>query len=309
MNPNITISVVIPMYNSANYIERTLDNIREQTVWPDEVVLVDDGSSDKTFDLVQIYLNTKKNKFPPAKLIKQENQGAGGARNTGINNAEHEWISFLDSDDLWDKKKIEYVKEAISNNPQAQMISHNMRVVEQESNIMGDSTAFEKKYNPNDSLFVQLYAGGFLPTASVTVKKSLLMDVGLFDVSLRSSQDYDMWLKCSLKMNNQGCLYIIDKPLVYYMITKGSISFNYKRRYKCGVKVLLRYRNHLDDYMKKDVKKYARRSLYRFTVYEMYSSLRRGNLQAAVWIGVNIIKDTICNNYVPDKIGKFEYAK
>lgn len=299
-------SVVIPIYNGEKYIERTLECIRNQTLWPAEVVLVDDGSKDNTVSVVEKYLNEHTTTFPKAKFIKQSNQGAGGARNTGIKKSESEWISFLDSDDLWNQKKIELVAETSELHPEAKMITHNMCVFHQDTGLREASTDFNSRYDSSRSLFVQLYWGGFLPTASVTVKRKLLLDSGLFDVRLRSAQDYEMWLKCSLRMDEPGSLYIIDEPLVDYMITEGSISYNYKRKYNCGVYIKLKYEDEVRKILGRESNGFVKKSLYRFLAGEFRDCLRKKNVKGACWLALMTIKDTIMNNYKPERIDRLK---
>ena len=92
------ISLIIPTYNRANLIENTLLSVFNQTIKVDEIIVVDDGSTDNTKQILEQY---------DIKYIFQENQGVSSARNTGIKRAKNEWICFLDSDDIWEHNKIE----------------------------------------------------------------------------------------------------------------------------------------------------------------------------------------------------------
>jgi glycosyltransferase involved in cell wall biosynthesis len=110
MNPKI--SVVIPSYNRAHYIEKTIDSVLEQKRDDIEIILVDDGSTDNTRELVQ-------NKYgDQVRYVYQENQGIPGARNTGIKNAQGDYIAFLDSDDYWHPNKLEQQMALIAEHPE-----------------------------------------------------------------------------------------------------------------------------------------------------------------------------------------------
>lgn len=98
------VSVIVPLYNAEKYIEETMESILNQTYKNIEIVIVDDGSKDQSSSIVK---NLKKKYPEQIKYILQENQGVSVARNTGIENASGEYISFLDSDDLWHPTKIE----------------------------------------------------------------------------------------------------------------------------------------------------------------------------------------------------------
>ena len=291
---DIFISVIVPVYNGEKYIKRTLDSIYRQTMLPYEVIIVDDGSVDNSSIVIQEYFDTHKMTINQAKLICQDNRGAGAARNTGIINSSGNWIAFLDSDDIWDENKIRYTYETIKNNPKAMMVSHDMYVVTDDNYKSKTYAELHKKYNKNKPLFTQLYYLPFLATSCVTLKRSLIEKVGLFDTSLPSCQDWDMWLKCSLYMNDSENLVIIDKPLLYYIIRGGSISYNSKKRYECGRTVHMRYTPKLEEYMtKREVKKISRNAMNIFVFGESYNAIKQYRLlkgiELLLWYGRDLI--------------------
>ena len=96
------ISVVIPLYNKAHTIKKTLDCVLRQTYRDYEIVIVDDGSNDNGVQLIN-----EKYQDSQIRIISQKNQGVSVARNTGIEKARGEWISFLDADDLWDSQYLD----------------------------------------------------------------------------------------------------------------------------------------------------------------------------------------------------------
>lgn len=111
-SPNpITISVVIPAYNAAAFIGQTLDSVMEQRLLPNEIIVVDDGSTDQTSKIVEHYAN----KHNCIQLIQQDNLGVGAARNTGIAACTSEWIALLDADDLWFPDKLQKQAELAIN--------------------------------------------------------------------------------------------------------------------------------------------------------------------------------------------------
>lgn len=109
MKPSI--SVIIPSYNSTNFIGATLDSVLSQSVVPDEIIVVDDGSTDDSVLYIQ------KN-YPTVKVIQQTNGGPSKARNTGIKNATSNYIAFLDADDYWAETKVEFYKNFFSKHPE-----------------------------------------------------------------------------------------------------------------------------------------------------------------------------------------------
>jgi len=116
------ISVVIPTYNSAEYITPTLESVFSQTYDNYEVIISDDGSSDNTNQIVNnIFV-----RFPDraTKLLANKHFGAGASRNIGIKAASGEWIAFLDSDDLWSDSKLWKVADYINNNENVDLVCH-----------------------------------------------------------------------------------------------------------------------------------------------------------------------------------------
>ena len=106
-----SVSVVIPTYNRAHLLERCLVSVLGQTLTADEIIVVDDGSTDNT-------VSTLKSRHPEVKLIQQDNLGVSAARNTGISAARHDWIALLDSDDVWHENKLERQITALNNAPE-----------------------------------------------------------------------------------------------------------------------------------------------------------------------------------------------
>jgi glycosyltransferase involved in cell wall biosynthesis len=106
------ISVIVPAYNTSRTIAETLDSVLAQTFEDYEVVVVDDGSPDDVAELVA-------RSYPQVRLVRQENRGLAGARNTGIKEAKGEYVAFLDSDDVWLPRKLELQVEQIKTHPEA----------------------------------------------------------------------------------------------------------------------------------------------------------------------------------------------
>ena len=101
-------SVVIPLFNSAHTIERTLKSVINQTFTNFEIIIVDDGSTDNSIEIINKLTNDIR-----LKIIKQKNQGVSVARNNGVRNAQYEYIAFLDGDDEWELKYLETIHKAI----------------------------------------------------------------------------------------------------------------------------------------------------------------------------------------------------
>ena len=181
------VSVVIPTYNRYTLLKRAINSLLSQTYPVDEIIVVDDGSTDNTKDIQK--------DFPEIIYIYQENRGVSTARNVGIQRAKNEWIAFLDSDDEWHQEKL-----------QKQVAFH-----QKNSNILMSYTAekwvrdgkvvkIPKKYKKvgKDAFLENLSYCNIAPS-SVMLHNSLLERVGLFDERLEVCEDYDLWLRITMK--------------------------------------------------------------------------------------------------------------
>ena len=122
----VIVSVVIPAYNAARFIERALHSVRTQTFQGHETVVVDDGSIDGTSDVVQAYFMRH---GISGRLLRQENRGMAAARNTGMRAANGAYVALLDSDDLWYPEKLAAVMAEFDRHPAADLICHDENII------------------------------------------------------------------------------------------------------------------------------------------------------------------------------------
>ncbi len=242
MKPRTEISVIIPVYNSEAYIERTLNSVAQQTVLPLEVVVIDDGSTDRTGDVVDTYGVAHPDLC--LRLIRSPHVGPGAARNRGVEGAAGEWIAFLDSDDLWEREKLEQVARTHESRKDFNFYCHN------ELYLHSDGTKtlldYSKGYKPFKPLCSQLYWRNRFSTSAVVCRRDLLIEAGLFDTSLQSAQDYELWLRMCPSIR----VCFIQQTLGIYVDRPGNItSMSRWRRYRNVLKVLSRHRNMVSQAM------------------------------------------------------------
>ena len=230
----MTVSVVCPTYNSSSFIEKTLQCIVDQTKKPDEVIFCDDGSTDNTCEVIEDFF--LKNDFKNFKIIKNSHSGPGAARNACIKLATSEWISFLDSDDVWEKNKIEVILKNIESNPSTNFICHNEKCFK--VNQFVKNNYYSEKFDSSKDLSSQLYIANLFSTSAVTCKRSLIVNSSGFDESLMSAQDYDLWLNIAPKIN----VLFLDEFLGSYILRDGNISSgSLYKRYKNEMRIASRY--------------------------------------------------------------------
>jgi glycosyltransferase involved in cell wall biosynthesis len=196
------ISVIIPTYNRVQLIGRALDSVLGQTAKCSEIIVIDDGSTDGTFDFLNELTSISE---IPLKILQQGNKGPAAARNCGIKYAKNEYIAFLDSDDHWYKRKIKTQFKVLTENPEY-LISHTKEKWLRRGIYLNQ----KKKHIPrHGNIFDHCLELCGVGMSTVMVKKSLFDQVGLFDETLRCCEDYDFWLRVSCKFP----FYLIELPL------------------------------------------------------------------------------------------------
>lgn len=197
------ISVVIPLYNKEKYIVNTLQCVINQTYSDYEVIIVNDGSTDHSQQVVGDYIqsaiiNSDSNKSPiinyksQIRLVSQPNGGVSSARNRGIQEAKGEYIAFLDADDLWEPQYLQTVSDLVQRYPSAVLY------------VIGSGAIYRgKKYgneqNQPEGLYEQVWLDNpcFSPSACV-VKREALLQIGGFDERMAFGEDLDVWWRLLL---------------------------------------------------------------------------------------------------------------
>ena len=182
-------SVIIPTYNRSNILKRAVKSVLKQTLKDFELIIVDDGSTDETKD----YLSELKIKFPTKKLIviSQNNKGVSAARNEGIKQSTGQWIAFLDSDDEWNKRKLEIQKKYIEDNPRVKWCHGNERWVRN-----GEHLNQKKVHQKNGGdLFLRSLVLCLISPSTVVIHRDLFHELGDFREDFVVCEDYDLWLR------------------------------------------------------------------------------------------------------------------
>jgi glycosyltransferase involved in cell wall biosynthesis len=198
MTQKSLVSVVCPAYNCERFIEPALDSVFAQSHRPIEVIVVDDGSTDSTAELVKGYHEVR--------YLNQTNRGPSAARNCGIRAARGEFVAFLDLDDLWIPEKLAKQVAALESCPEAGLSFSDMRLFDsagQDRLTMFQKYRLTAEYFGHDSVVdravAKLVTVNFIPTSSVLARKSALTQVGGFDEQFRKSEDWDLWLRIALR--------------------------------------------------------------------------------------------------------------
>jgi len=205
-----SVSVIIPAYNQGHYLEECIQSVLEQTYQDFEIIIVDDGSSDNTREISTSFSD------PRVHYIYQENRGLSGARNTGIKKAKGCYITYLDSDDLFLPKKLEVLINKFENEPDLGIIAGQAIVIDEQGEKLGE--VFDTP-PPKDQL--QFLMGNPLHVGSVLLRSEWQTKVGYFDESLRSYEDWDMWLR----LVRAGCEFgWVGQPVSLYRFHQAQMT-------------------------------------------------------------------------------------
>ena len=199
MNKIGNISVVIPTFNRRQTIGRSIDSVLNQTLFPSEIIVVDNGSTDGTCDYIQ-------SNFPSIKLLHQPNKGVSAARNKGIRYADTNWIALLDSDDEWFPQKLEKQVMTLSQSPDIKFC--HTEEIWIRNGVRVNQMKKHQKYGGH--IFFKCLDMCRISPSSVLFHQSILDDVGYFDKDLKVCEDYDLWLRITAKF---PVLYI-DESLI-----------------------------------------------------------------------------------------------
>jgi glycosyltransferase involved in cell wall biosynthesis len=208
-----TISVIIPAYNAEQTILETIQSIQQQTFKDFELIVINDGSTDRTLEILN-QINE-----PRIKVFSYNNGGLPTARNRGISNASSEFISFIDADDLWTAEKLESQLMALQQNPNAGVAyswTLNMRDEGQSvSFAQGASSTLE------GNVYQDLLLGNFIGSGSnILIRRSVIEMIGEFEPTMRSFEDWDFYLRAAAKCE----FVVVAKPQILYRQTSQSMS-------------------------------------------------------------------------------------
>jgi glycosyltransferase involved in cell wall biosynthesis len=206
----VKVSVIIPAYNQADYLPKAIHSVLDQTCTDFEILVVDDGSTDATADVANALTDER------VRYIYQENRGLSAARNTGIKHSSGKYLTYLDSDDQFLPEKLEVLVNVLEENPHFGFAAGQAIPIDEDDIPVGE--IFDVPL-PDDSS--QLLLGNPLHVGSVMVERSWQEIVGFFDETLRSYEDWDMWLRLA----RAGCpMTYVARPVSLYRFHRHQMT-------------------------------------------------------------------------------------
>ena len=218
------VSVIIPAYNQARFLKSAINSVLAQTYTNWECIVVDDGSTDNTSDLVHRF------NHPKIKYIYQRNSGLSAARNTGLLASKGEFITFLDSDDCFTPQKIELLMNVMENRPDFALVAGTAALIDENGNPI--NRKFETKLPKNS---FELVFGNPLHVGSILLRREWYIKTGLFDINLKSYEDWDYWLRLVLA---GGKLESINKTVSFYRFHTSQMTRNSQQMTEASFAVL-----------------------------------------------------------------------
>lgn len=188
MTRNPLVSVIIPTYNRGWILKEAIESVLMQDFTDFELIVVDDGSTDNTLDILGDY--RKK-----LTVIEQHNQGVSAARNRGIKSASGKYVAFLDSDDLWLPQKLSRQVEYFDSHPEV-LICQTEEIWVRNGRRVNPKKRHQKF---SGMIFEPSLALCLVSPSAVMIRRNLFDEVGLFDESLPACEDYDLWLRISCR--------------------------------------------------------------------------------------------------------------
>ncbi len=217
------ISVVMPAHNARPFVERAIHSVLAQTVPFREILVVDDGSSDGTADVVGSFGDR-------VRCIRQANAGAAAARNRGVREATGAWVAFLDADDWWLPRRLECGLEIIRGHPDLMWAAGAYELLLADGRTISypqidDPTACPcYRSGVLADYFAAGCAGFMFSTCAMLIRRDVLLDAGLFDVTLPRGEDMDLW--CRIAGSHPRIGYSTEPGFVYNWTNAGSLTHN-----------------------------------------------------------------------------------
>ncbi len=222
------VSVVVATHNMGNYLKEAMESVLRQTYPVMEVIVIDDGSTDGTKELIAQFSREQRVKY-----YYQKRMGQPKAKNQGIRKCSGDYIAFIDADDLWVKEKLERQLPNFDKSEKIGVVYSDVARIDHDGNMIGRPNVKRYSGNITDRLLIH----NFVPMSSVVVRKKCFNEIGMFDETFPMGIDYDLWLRMSAKYD----FYFVDEVLCHWRQWNGQLSQNYRGRYENGIRIMKKF--------------------------------------------------------------------
>lgn len=208
------ISIIIPLYNKALYIANAINGVIAQTYTDWELIIVDDGSTDDSVDVVEKYLKSYPQFVDKIQFIQQKNSGVSTTRNNGVKAAKGEYVCFLDADDWWVPTFLEEMNGLITAYPDAGIYGTSYYIVKNGKNKIAP-IALDEGFEQGYMDYIRVYSRFLcmpLWTGAVCLTRKVFEEFDGFKPQLKLGEDFDLWIRIALRYK----VAFLNKPLAYY---------------------------------------------------------------------------------------------
>jgi glycosyltransferase involved in cell wall biosynthesis len=212
------VSVIVPTYNQAKYLKYALDSVQRQTFKDFECIIVNDGSTDNTEEIANIFVLSDK-RF---KYVFQENSGLSAARNAGIAISKGEYLAFLDSDDTWEPRMLQETVNVLNTHLELSIVYGACDLIDEFGVVISKKIS----PGPRKNYVADLAISCIFVVNSALTRKLVFLEVGLFDTNLKASEDWDFWLRAA---DNGYKFGFVDKLVCHYRRYTNAMSCDIER--------------------------------------------------------------------------------
>jgi glycosyltransferase involved in cell wall biosynthesis len=210
------VEVIIPAYNAARYLPTAIESVMAQTFEDWRILLVDDGSTDETSTIIAPYRQRLGEKLL---YLPKANGGLPAARNTAIRHSTAEFLALLDADDIWLPNRLEESLKVFEGRPQVGLSYGYISRVDPDGVLI--DTFAERQLNGEGWIAPHIYTRAvYLPCPTITFRKRCVDEVGMFDETMRATEDRDLWLRIALKYE----LALVPHLIAYYRTSPASMT-------------------------------------------------------------------------------------
>ena len=215
------VDVIIPAYNAARYLPAAIESVITQTFEDWRILLVDDGSTDNTAEVIAPFLAQL---GPKLRYIRQANAGLPAARNTAIRNSSAEFLALLDADDVWLPRRLSESLKRFEGRPQVGLTYGFNDRIDQEGRVIDTFDQRQKHGEGRIARYIYMRKVD-LNCPTVTFRRKCVDEVGLFDETLRATEDRDMWLRIALRYE----VALVPEVIAHYRVSPNSMSTDSSR--------------------------------------------------------------------------------
>jgi glycosyltransferase involved in cell wall biosynthesis len=226
------VSVVIATYNMGRYVAEAVRSVLAQTYSPLEVIVIDDGSHDDTWERLGEF-----DEDPRVHCVRTPNQGQPRANNEGLKLCRGNFIAFCDADDLYEPEKIAKQVPEFSTDPEIGVVYTDASIIDPEGRVVEQNQARPAKRRMEGCITDQLIIRNFIPFGTAMIRRECVEELGMFDEQLPMGIDWDLWLRYSLHYKFR----YLPVNTYKYRVWPGQMSKNYRGRYENAELIMTKF--------------------------------------------------------------------